>query len=286
MANTKNDTKITQETLDLLNKAIENLTGAPPAADNTNTPKSRGGAGRGNQQADPSNFGQVLTHLVKAVSALTQQFNSLKEAQVEHPAGVDVPEVRNLQETVRVQGDEIDECRQRGMKGNLILCSPTANNKINLIKSDDQLREAKQSLTDHILAIVKQKYDVVVPLQDLQALHRLPNGNVILRLWNRAPGSAWCKLVDGIKSGKNMGMNFFTNFHLTKRRNSLLYEVRQLKKAGSILKFYTDENGQIYFRTKENGPKHKITYFTESRNSNPITLLNKDEIVAKIEKCQ
>ena len=49
--------------------------------------------------------------------------------------------------------------------------------------------------------------------------------------------------------------------------------------------FYT-ENGQIYFRTKENGPKHKITYFTESRHSNPITLLNKDEIVAKIEKCQ
>ena len=128
MANTKNDTKITQETLDLLNKAIENLTGAPPAADNTKeTPRSRGGAGRGNQQADPSNFGQVLTHLVKAVSALTQQFNSLKEAQVDHPAGVDVPEVRNLQETVRVQGDEIDECRQRGMKGNLILCSPTAN---------------------------------------------------------------------------------------------------------------------------------------------------------------
>ena len=74
MANTKNDTKITQETLDLLNKAIENLTGAaPPAADNTKeSPRSRGGAGRGNQQADPSNFGQVLTHLVKAVSALTQ----------------------------------------------------------------------------------------------------------------------------------------------------------------------------------------------------------------------
>ena len=281
----RNDNKVTQDTLDLLNKALENLTGQS-TDQSKETPRGRGGAGRASQQVDPSNITQVLTHLVKAVSVLTEQMSSMKEAHVAQPAGGDGPEVQNLRETVRVQGDEVDECRQRGLKGNLILTSPTNNNKINLIKSDQQLQEEKLTLTNHILALVKQKFDVVIPLQDLQALHRLPNGNVILRLWNRTPGSAWSKIVDGIKSGKNMGMNFFANFHLTRRRNSLLYEVRQLKKAGDILKFYTDENGQIYFRTKDSGPKHKITYFTETRFGNPITLLNKDEIVAKIAKCQ
>ena len=285
MVNTKNDNKVTQDTLDLLNKALENLTGIVPNDPSKETPKGRGGAGRGSQ-VDPNNVNQVLTHLVKAVSVLTEQMNSLKEAHVAQSGGGDAPEVQNLRETVRVQGDEVDECRQRGLKGNLILTSPTNNNKINLIKTDQQLQEENQTLTNHILALVKQKFDVVIPLQDLQALHRLPNGNVILRLWNRTPGSAWSRIVDGIKAGKNMGMNFYANFHLTRRRNSLLYEVRQLKKLGSILKFYTDENGQIYFKTKDNGPKHKITYFTETRYGNPITLLNKDEIVAKIAKCQ
>ena len=76
-----------------------------------------------------------------------------------------------------------------------------------------------------------------------------------------------------------MGMNFFANFHLTRSRNSLLYHVRQMKKASTINKFYTDENGQIYIRIQDKGTKYKISYFSENRNSIPDTLKNKEEII-------
>ena len=114
----RNDNKVTQDTLDLLNKALENLTGIVPTDQSKETPRGRGGAGRASQQVDPSNITQVLTHLVKAVSVLTEQMNSMKEAHVAQPASGEGPEVQNLRETVRVQGDEVDECRQRGLKGN------------------------------------------------------------------------------------------------------------------------------------------------------------------------
>ena len=108
-------------------------------------------------------------------------------------------------------------------------------------------------------------------LQDNNVVTKHNPANQIFQNWGHA-----CSRDDKSKIGN------------TRVREQACYEqvLQALKKAGSSLKFYTDENGQIYFRTKDNGPKHKITYFTESRHGNPITLLNKDEIVAKIEKCQ
>ena len=112
---------------------------------------------------------------------------------------------------------------------------------------------------------------------------RCPNKSVILRLWNRTEGSAWSRIVSGIKEGKNLGYNVFFNFHLTRRRSGLLYEMRQLKKKGDISKFYSDENGQLTVlvkRKEDGGSKQKVTYFVKGKNKNsaPITL-NKKELL-------
>ena len=269
---------VDKEAIDSLFKILVTLRGgvAPEAAQKKgkrNNSKVRDG----NPIEDPTDISELITNLFKALTDITTAVVELKE---HHNGDDDSGSVKELQKQVRIQEDEIDECRQRSMKGNFILTSPDipASSKKNVIKSDEQLRGDGGSLTSHILQLVKEKYDVAVPENDIQALHRLPNGTVILRLWNRRPGSAWTKIVDGIKSGMNKHINFYANFHLTRKRNGILYEVRQLKKSGQIFKFYTDENGQISFRVKDKSEKVKVTYVTKKRDDIPKTL-TKEEIL-------
>ena len=236
-------------------------------------------------EINPTNINSVLNHILKVVHMLTKNVTSLKEEAAAREGG-DGGVSPQMEERVRIQEDEVDECRQRGLKGNLILSSPTnwTTNKVTVIKTDDQLKQDKETLTSHILGLVNTKYGVNVPEGDVQALHRLPNGTVILRIWNRRPGSAWDRLLYAIKTGKNVGFHFFANFHLTRRRNGLLYEIRQLKKAGRIHKFYTDENGKISFRTKDKGDKHQVTYFSKDKHSLPITMKTKQDIVELLDQ--
>ena len=88
--------------------------------------------------------------------------------------------------------DEMDECRQRSLKGNLIITSVPNNTrqKVSLLKTDEQLREDGESLTEHILELARKKYDVHINDNEIQACHRLPNGRVILRLWKTSLGSS------------------------------------------------------------------------------------------------
>ena len=233
---------------------------------------------------DNTDLNGVLGHLLRAVTVLTEQIQSLRDGGV-GPGGTGGGAVPDLEKRVRVNEDELDECRQRSLKGNLIVTS-IANqerDKVSLIKTEEQLAQENLSLTDHILELVKTKYDITVPRSDVQACHRLPNKSVILRLWNRTEGSAWSRIVSGIKEGKNLGYNVFFNFHLTRRRSGLLYEMRQLKKKGDISKFYSDENGQLTVLVKkkeDGGSKQKVTYFVKGKNKNsaPITL-NKKELL-------
>lgn len=182
---------------------------------------------------------------------------------------------RKLREELDRQRDELDEVKQRSMKGNIIIsCS---SYKPNLIKSDDQLRQETLSLQSHVLDLLKEKYDVTIPRGDVQACHRLKGeSSVILRIWNRAHGAAWWKLCEAMKTGMNPGINLYANFQLTERRSGLCFHLRKLKKAKKISKFYTNENGQLTFRVKEKGQKYKVTYFTDSKGGSPRTLSVQD----------
>ena len=51
--------------------------------------------------------------------------------------------------------------------------------------------------------------------------------------------------------GKNVDMNVFFNFQLTKRRSKILYKVKNLRRSNDISKNYTDENGHITIMVKK-----------------------------------
>ena len=169
--------------------------------------------------------------------------------------------------------DELDEVKQRSMKGNLILTSPSNAqfNTTTLIKSDAELHASNNSFVGHIVELIRQKYGVTVPEHDIQACHRLPNGSIIIRIWNRRPGSAWDALLTAIKTGAgNRSLNVYLNFHLTHRRNKLMYELRQLKKKKMIAKFYSDENGCLSYKTFNSDQKRKITFHRTNVDSAPM----------------
>ena len=268
------------EIVDTLLSVLQKLKGTESSAVNSKPKKGKAGkAAPAKAGVDTTDINSCLQQLYVVLTEIASSVQDLKE-QVEKSAGAGEIEDSKTKKLVREQGDELDECRQRSMKGNLILTSPSipASNKVCLIKTDDKLREDEESLSHHVLGLIQKKYAVTVPEEDVQALHRLPNGSVIVRFWNRRPGSAWCKIVDGIKSGKNKDLNFYANFHLTRKRNGILYEVCQLKKAGKISKFFTDENGQISVKIGENGTKIKVTYVAKNKDEAPKTL-TKEEIL-------
>ena len=117
-------------------------------------------------------------------------------------------EKENAKESVeRVHIDELDECRQRSFKGNLIFTSQAlpAKSKVCMIKSDEQLAEDKQNITQHVIDLVKNKFEVTLDPGDIQACHRLPHNAIILKIWNRKSESTWSQIIQKIKTGFNGG---------------------------------------------------------------------------------
>ena len=107
--------------------------------------------------------------------------------------------------------------------------------------------------------IINKKYKVKVPREDVQACHRLPSGSIIIKIWRRTNVSPWQNLINSIRTGGDKNINCYLNFHLTKTRSNLLYEVRQLKKKNIITTLSSDENGSIYIQKKEDNKKMRIT---------------------------
>lgn len=236
---------------------------------------------------DPNDAGSVIKHLLMAFFIMHKDVSKLKEGMADGGSWQEVggeetkKKVEKLEERVRVQEDELDEVRQRSLKGNLILSSPSNADKglSTLLKSDETLAEEGLSLTDHVVDLINDKYGVLLPKSDIQALHRLPNASIIVRVWNRRQNSAWNSLLSSIKMGgkqEKKSMNLFLSFHLTKRRSELVKELKKQKRAGRIFKFSTDENGVIAFRTSQIGQKIRITYASNKESEEPRTLTVKE----------
>ena len=85
-----------------------------------------------------------------------------------------------------------------------------------------------------------------------------------------------------------MEYNLYFNFHLTRRRSNLLYDLRQMKKNKQINKFYSDENGQLTVLVKppqDGGKKQKITYVSKDKVSLPYTL-TREELKSEVDKAK
>ena len=253
---------ISKEELDLLISTLKEF--------QDTTPQDAGSQRRNNKgknkdvNIDPSSTESVCSHLIRALIALHKEVKLLREkteSSVAAPGDQTGMEQRleKQDELIREQQDEMDEIKQRSLKGNLILSSKTFPERklTSVILSDQELKSRNLSLVDHVLQLVHQKYGVRIPKDEVQACHRLPNGSIILRLWKRTEDAAWSPLIKSIKEGGKGGpspnLNLFLNFHLTHRRNELVYELRQLKKDGKISKFYTDEKWSHLHQNKGSG---------------------------------
>ena len=72
--------------------------------------------------------------------------------------------------------------------------------------------------------------------------------------------------------GGDRGTNIYANFQLTSTRSTLVYHLRKLKSEKKIFKFYTNENGQVFYKSSENAKKFKVTFFSTKQNDLPKTL--------------
>ena len=138
-------------------------------------------------------FHLLVAHSMDNNKKIAEQSLRIDKMEKKHEA-----QVKSLKQKSRIQEDLIDEIRQRGLKGNVILSSPNlGRGKRSLIKAPDQL---DTDVTTHALNLIQQKYNVLIPAEDVQACHHLKSSHsndktaILIRIWNRRANSAWTAL--------------------------------------------------------------------------------------------
>jgi len=204
---------------------------------------------------------QTIEEKVKEATSLATKEVVTKVEQLE--AKVVQLEVENskLKKENKEMVEEVDETRQRGMKGNIVIsCPPRVNQPNPAIPQDvevDGVRR-KESMVEVCLRLQKSTSGATIPKEDVVACHRLPENQHtwIVRVGNLSPGSGWEALAAGMLTGKQHGggganNGWFENngvylrFQLTEARAKVHTQVRLARKAGLLHKFSTNQNGRI-----------------------------------------
>ena len=210
-----------------------------------------------NDKGEPHNKGaslsKTLVELQAAVTALAEYIN---RSETTAKDADDKKDDTGLSERIRKTEDELDDEKQKNLKGKFMLISSDKVGKESHIKTDDAIEHEKKTLVGHVSDLVFRKYKFKIPAGDFSSCYRLYTGGIIFSLWNQQPGSAYNNLCGKIKSRESLDVNIFFNFMLTKRRSTLLYETRVMKRTGRIDKFFSDESGTI--SVKVGAEKQKI----------------------------
>jgi hypothetical protein len=198
----------------------------------------------------PEQVSRSVNHSVLVeVEAKTKEFETkLKAVQEEletiKSENADVKKVNAKLE------QEVDETRQRGLKGNLLISVPDPNKFKHSRKPDGRL----ESDTELLCRLIQEKTGVQIPLSEVMACHKLKGerNTYILRVTNHSPGSGWEALNAGMMTGKRQDSvdyfakdGVFLNYQLTAERSSTLREVRMARGAGHLHKFSVNQNGRI-----------------------------------------
>ena len=181
--------------------------------------------------------------------------------------------------------DEVDDYKQKNLAGKFVITSD--KRKPSIMKTQEELASegGDKALPDHIIHLAKEKYEVELSSDDISSCHYLPKGGIFFSLWNQRPVSPSTELTNAIKSSKDKDKNVFINFMMTKRRSSLLYEVRQLKKQKKISKYYSDEKGSISIKVKPNDTNIKLSSFYPTKTS-PVRTFTNEELHKKVSAMQ
>ena len=122
----------------------------------------------GDNKVDSSDTNAVINSILTALCALWEQrTDELKEHK---------EKISYLEDQNRTWGELKD-------KGNLIIASPSAHNKLTMMKSPEELQNLKVSVTNRVGDLIQKKYDVIIQPNDIQACHHLPNKNKLLKIW-------------------------------------------------------------------------------------------------------
>ena len=167
-----------------------------------------------------------------------------------------------------------DEVRQRCLKGNLIISSPSITTSSgHRIPSqakhemiwDQYGRYRCESDLEMVLKLVQRKTGFWIEESEVTACHplgRREKNTFILSVHNRTPMSSWEAITKGMMTAENNFSkdNIFINFQLTKVRGEICKEVRRAKKDNRIKSYEIDVNGRIFIR--EIGPQNKSVQIT------------------------
>ena len=195
---------------------------------------------------------KVINNLEERVSEVEKKVNVDRgwlEEEVKSQLTPVKEKVEKLEEEKVRLAMEVDEVRQRGMKGNLILS--TRPDKTSLLKPV-RVGTGMQSPTQMCLKAIKDKTSVTFSESDVLACHALgnkENPKYIVKILNWK-STDWEALVTGMVNPKrdeyfaNNGL--FISFQLTPLRQEILQNVRKARSLKHIEKFKVDSNGRIF----------------------------------------
>ena len=194
-------------------------------------------------------------------------------------------EKESSEKSAREMEDEVDDYKQKNLAGKYVITCD--RKKASEVKTQEELAAdgGDRALPAHIVQLVQSKYGVVIREDDISSCHYLPKGSIFFSLWNQRPGSPSSTLTDAIKTSKDKTKNVFINFMMTRRRSSLLFEVRKLKKQNKIARYYSDEKGIITIKVKEGDTNIKLCSFYQTKNS-PVKTYTVAEMKRKVAELQ
>ena len=150
---------------------------------------------------------------------------------------------------------EIDETRQRGMKGNIIISCPVRDGVSKAVHVEKTEGDSTRMETDTelVLRLIREKTKVIIPKDDVVACHPMSKkdkNTFVIRIMNVKPGSAWEDLTACMMKGTNMDRRVpvYINYQLTDRRAALAKAVRIAKADAKISGYSVDQNGRIKIR--------------------------------------
>ena len=167
---------------------------------------------------------------------------------------------------------EVDEGRQREMKGTIIVSSPDRGNIRTLAVHRPRLdyqgnMVGMETDMEMVLRMVTIKTGVRFPLSDIVACHRIGKNkrthSYVLKIGNRQPFSAWEALNNAMMTGSMSKDNIFINFMLTKARTEMSKQVRQLKKERKIQSYSIDQNGKFFIKKNGNDSSFEFISFED-----------------------
>ena len=204
---------------------------------------------------------------IKGITALVSNLKTALEQLVLYVGKEEnfCPKVKEQEVKIRNLEDLNDDQQQKSMIGSFIITSKANDALESLITPE---KELKEPLVTHIQTLALTKLDVTLPLEDIRSCRYLQDGSIVLNLSNLRPNSAFDKMITEIKnpSAERRKTNLYFNFMLTRRRNSLLYEVRKMKRDGDLFKYWTDFDGSITIKKEEGGQKTKLTSITNRKD--------------------